>query len=208
MAFKAFDRTVSFAPGSADSKWVEGELARFALESLREAQAEGAASEQYLRTVNGRRNAPEASVRAPGPIVYTFDHVRDAAIYALEFLRVTAPKRTGRFSRSFIVIADGREVPPARIPMGARVLIVNTQPYARKIQVGAKGFESRRGFFDVARRRTQAQFRGLVKVRTIFVRLSDGYRLKRSAGRRRDSRAGSEINYPALELLSETIVAN
>ena len=98
---------------------------------------------------------------------------------------------------------------PARVKLGHTALIVNTQPYARKIQVGAKGFESRRGLFDVVRRRVQAEFRGLIKANVQFVRLSDGYRLRAGTrSRRRDRQRGSEINYPALQIVSQTVVVN
>ena len=52
-----------------------------------------------------------------------------------------------------IAVAAGREVSITRLPIGQTVTLVNTQPYARKIQVGAAGFESRRGLFDQAARR-------------------------------------------------------
>lgn len=208
MGLTAFNRTVSFAPGSSDTKWVEAELAKFAREELRAAIGAGEGSALHVKAVNGRLGVEEERVVAPGAIVYSFDWVRDATVFALEWLRVAAPKRTGRFSRSFVVIVDGREVPAARVPLGHTALIVDTQPYARKIQVGARGFESRRGFFDAAKRRVQAEFRGLVKVNVQFVRLSDGYRLRGHHGRRKDRAAGAEINYPALQIVSETVVAN
>ena len=69
MAFKAFDRVVSFAPGSADTKWIEGELARFAREALIEAQRAGEANNTYVRAVNGRAGVPEEVVRAPGALI-------------------------------------------------------------------------------------------------------------------------------------------
>lgn len=208
MGLKAFDRTVSFNPGSADTKWIEAELAKFARDELRAVQRDGSGSAQYLKAVNGRRGVPEESVIAPGAIVYSFDWLRQATGLALRYLKTTAPRRSGRYRRSFIVTADGREVAPERIALGSTVLIVNTQPYSRKIQIGFKGFESHRGLFDAAARRVRAEFRGLVKTRVTFVSLSGAYTLKRSAGRRKDRRAGSAINYPALEILSETIVVN
>lgn len=211
MGFKSFDRTVSFAPGSQDTRFIEAELAKFARQQLREAQAASEAPPRYLRAVNGRQNVPEESVVAPGAIIYSMDWMREAALRSLELLRLVAPKRTGRFSRSFILISDGREVTVDRIGLGQTTLIVNTQPYARKIQVGSKGFQSYRGLFDQARRKVQSEFRGLVYVQVRFVALSDGYRLKTTRqhrGRRKDMRAGVEVNYPALQLTSETIVRN
>lgn len=208
MGLTAFDRVVSFQPGSSDTKWIEAELASFARAELRAAQSAGEGSHLHLRAVNGRRNVPEEQVVAPGAIVYSFDWIRDATIFALAWLRAAAPKRSGRYSRSFIVIVDGREVHPGRIPLGRNSLIVNTQPYSRKIQVGAKGFESRRGLFDVARRQVQAEFRGLIKANVQFVALSGAYRLKAGHGRRKDRQRGAELNYPALQIVSQTLVVN
>jgi hypothetical protein len=151
---------------------------------------------------------PEFAVKAPGPIVYSFDWLRDASLYAAAWLKTAAPVKSGRFRRSFVAIADGRELPAEQIGFAREVMLVNTQPYARKIQVGAKGFESRRGLFDAAARRLRSEFRGLVAVRVTFVRLDTAYRLRRSAGRRKDRRAGSEVTYPALVLTSETVVVN
>lgn len=215
MAFKAFDRHVSFKPGTADTKWVEAELARFAKEELAAVLRTGEASPVYVRAVNGRTNVPEEAVKAPGAIVYSFDWLRDAAAFAEAWLRRAAPVKSGRYRRSFIVVADGREIPAEAVTHARAVQVVNTQPYSRKIQVGSKGFEARRGLFDQAARRVRAEFRGLVKARGVFVHLSDGYRLKRDDGRRGGGayarahyRQGSELTYPAIELTSETVAVN
>lgn len=206
MAFKAFDRVVSFAPGSNDAHWVEQELARFAREELAAAQRAGEASRHYTRAVNGQANLPEEAVRAPGPIVYSFGWLAEAAITGLTQLKARSPVRSGRYRRSFIAVADGREVPVEAIGLARKVELVNTQPYSRKIQVGAQGFETRRGLFDAAARALRREFRGLVRVRVVFVRLSNGYRLRRGRSRRGDRGAGGELNYPALELVSESVV--
>ena len=213
MSFKPFDRVVSFNPGSADQAWVEAELARFAKDSLAEAQREGAASPRYDRAVNGRLGAPEESVRVPGSIVYSFHWLEEAVVYALAFLQAAAPVRSGRYRRSFIVIADGREVPATDPALGrARMVqIVNTQPYSRKIEVGAKGFTAHRGLFEQkAKRAVNRRFPALVRAHVRFVELSDAYVLRRGSGNRRrgDRRAGVRLTYPALELVSETAVVN
>lgn len=208
MGFNAFERTVSFQPGSGDTKWLEAELARFAEEERRAATGEGAATDTYLRAVNGRLNAPANAVRAPGPIVYSFEWLSHAAAFGLAWLVAASPVKTGRYRRSFIVTADGRETKPEAIEFAREVRVVNVQPYSRKIQVGAKGFSARRGLFDAAARRVNREFRGLVKTRVVFVRLDSAYRLKAAHGRRRDRSAGSELTYPALEMKSETVVVN
>lgn len=208
MALSAFERTVSFKPGSPDTKWLEAELAAFAEAERRTATGEGAATPVYLRAVNGRLNAPANAVRAPGPIVYSFEWLADAASFGLIWLKAAAPVRTGRYRRSFIVTADGRETKPEAIGFAKAVQILNVQPYSRKIQVGAKGFSSRRGLFDAAARRVNREFRGLVKARVVFLRLDTAYRLKAGQGRRRDRQRGSEVTYPAIELKSDTVVVN
>lgn len=210
MSFKPFDRVVTIAPGSADDAWIAQQLAIAAKESLAEAQRADEANEIYVRAVNARQDVPEEQVKAPGAIVYGFDWTREASAYALAWLRAGAPRRTGRFARSFIVISQGREVAVEAIGLGAGALLVDTQPYARKIQVGAKGFTSYRGLFDKARVATLRQFKGLVGVRVKFVELAGGYRLRVGSGnrRRKDRRAGSYLTYPALEILSEQVVAH
>lgn len=208
MGFNAFERTVSFQPGSGDAKWLEAELAAFAESERRAATNEGAATEKYLRAVNGRLNVPANAVRAPGPIVYSFEWLGQAALFGLTWLKTASPVRTGRYRRSFIVVADGRETAPEAIGFAREVRIVNVQPYSRKIQVGAKGFTARRGLFDAAARRVNREFRGLIKARAVFVRLTGAYTLKAGQGRRRDRQRGSDLSYPAIELKSETVVVN
>lgn len=208
MGFTAFERTVSFAPGSGDAKWLEAELAAFAESERRAATNEGAATPVYLQAVNGRLGAPANAVRAPGPIVYSFEWLADATAFGLSWLRAAAPVRTGRYRRSFIVTADGRETKAEAIGFAREVSVVNVQPYSRKIQVGAKGFTARRGLFDAAARRVNREFRGLIKARVVFLRLSGAYQLKAAQGRRRDRQRGGDVTYPALQLKSETVVVN
>jgi hypothetical protein len=207
MAFKAFDRTVSFAAGTADTKWLEAELARFARAELAAAQRTGEASRLYAKAVNGRRGVAEEQVVAPGAIVYAFDWMREATALALVALKAAAPKRSGRYVRSFVAVVNGRAVAIERLALGSAVTLVNTQPYSRKIQVGSKGFESRRGLFDRAARRVNAEFRGLVKARATFVSLGGAYRLAKGSGRRRDRVRGAAVTYPAIELASETVTS-
>jgi len=224
MTFRGFQRDVSFAPGAAGERQISAGLAVFAREALLEAIREGAGTDLYIRAVNGRRGAPEASVTAPGPIVYRFDWVREATAAALAILRRQAPSRSGRYRQSFFVLADGREVPVAGIPLGAEVMVSNDQPYTRKIQVGSTGFESSRGLFEVARQHVLREYRGLVKVELRFVQLSGGYVLKGRRPRRRaaqsnrssafrggraylsqrqDTAAGQRLTYPALILRTQ-----
>lgn len=210
MSFKPFVRVITIAPGSADDAFIAQQLALAAKDALREAQSADEANATYVLAVNGRQGVAEDQVRTPGAIVYSFDWTREATTYALAWLRAAAPRRSGRYARSFIVVSEGREVDAGAIRLGAGALVIDTQPYSRKIQVGAKGFTSYRGLYDKARAATLREFRGLVSIRVKFVALSTPYHLKRGGGHRarKDRRPGAPINYPALQIFSEQVLAN
>lgn len=50
------------------------------------------------------------------------------------------PVKSGAFRKSWTILVDAKEwtQPAAKIPMGSTVWIVNTMPYARKIDVGGQ----------------------------------------------------------------------
>jgi len=221
MGFRGFERTVSFAPDSADSRALAAQLADFARDMLVDAQAAGEFPDLYVRAVNGRRGVTEDGVRVPGPIVYTADWVREAAAFAIDLWRRAAPVRRGRYRDSIFAFADGREVQPAAIPFGAEVFVVSDVSYARKIQVGAKGFEDVRGIADSVAAFTQAEFKGLIRTQVRFINLKGGARgypvpwvLKGDyvgPGRRRsygNQRAGSAVTYPAIRIDRATFGLN
>lgn len=204
-SFKSFDRVVTFEPGTEDTKWLEANLAQLAVAELRQAQARGEANSRYIRAINGRIGDPEQSVIAPGDIVYSFSWMNEAAQMARELLITFSPVRSGFYRNSFSFVANGIQVPLATIKHQKIVEVVNTQPYSRKIQVGANGFEEYRGLFDLAARRLRSQFKGVVEARAVFVRLSTAVRLKRGTrSKRLDRGAGAELTYPAIRLTNLT----
>jgi hypothetical protein len=213
MAFRSVQRSVSFGPDSQNGRALAAQLAEFAREVLEEAQAAGEFPDLYLRAVNGRRNLPEDAVRVPGPIVYTADWVRHAAAFAVRLWRTAAPVRRGRYRDSVFVLANGREVEPQAIPFGAEVFVVSDVPYARKIHVGAKGFEENRGIAEAVAGFVRAEYKQLVETQVRFLNLQGGARgyevpwilrndyiapgARRSYG---NQRAGSEVTYPAIRI--------
>jgi hypothetical protein len=204
MTFRGFQRTVSLQPDSTAGRDLSARLAALAKETLAEAQAAGEFPDLYVRAVNGRRNAPEETVRLPGPIVYTADWARRAAAVAIGQLQKRAPVLSGAYRNSFFVLADGVQVEPEAIPFGAEVYVTNDQPYARKVQVGVKGFKDTRGLFDDAAAATQRLFPGVIRCRAVFIRLAGGYRRKTADTSRRRARgrraADTEITYPAIRI--------
>ena len=112
--------------------------------------------------------------------------------------------KTKRFKQSWFVAVDGKRWAGEMraIPAGAEVMVVNDQPYSRKVEVGAirtSGFK----LVEDARQATLRRFPTMAVEKT-FVLLPGGYVLKsngrRVAGRRpnKSQRAGERLTYPAV----------
>lgn len=87
--------------------------------------------------VDGRAGAPLTSVRPDGEIVAEFDVFSDALAWIGAQLERHSPKRSGRYSRSHDLFADGREIPiGSQVPLAEEYVFINTLPYARKIEIG------------------------------------------------------------------------
>lgn len=164
----------------------------------------------YTRAVDGRLGAMEEEVNVPGRIVYAFSVWRPVLQFTFDILRRWSPRRSGRYQRSFVALLNWDEIDiMARgIPDNAEIIVVNTQPYSRKIHVGAMKMSVPPGLFETAKLEIQRQFRGVVRARVTFIQLKDGYVLKgrgarglnpRSARARRVA-AGQPMTYPAIAL--------
>lgn len=206
------DRHLFMATEGVSPKNLAKDLAAFARSSLRELINEGAASDRYDRFVNGRLGADEDSVIPPGPIYYRFHWWNEVVEYAMETLQQRSPMRKGRYKNSFAVMADGRYITDiARIPAWAEVTIVNTQPYARKIEVGHMKMSVPHGVVEDSMILIRRRFGNLVQMKKAMIKIPNGYILKgvftkgvRKASRtklRRDTQAGAEMTYPAIKMM-------
>lgn len=116
-------------------------LAAFASEQIDEARQtnrrSSGADAPYEVIVDGRLGAALSSVRPDGVIVANFDLISTALEWIGEQLILESPRLTGRFMRSWILLADGREIELGQaIPPAEDYAFVNTQPYSRKIDAG------------------------------------------------------------------------
>lgn len=193
---------------------------------------EGRASPAYTTTVDGVANADEELVRLDGGIVsYVFSSIAQAANWALSECQKRSPVRSGDFRRSWVILVDGQlwTQPPATIPGGSEVWIVNTSPYWRKIDTGGQKTRVDPQIIEAVRQAAQRRFQG-VRFGRLFKSLAGGrdvrggpvpYVLK-SAGtasglswsrktgwsrkhaahtsRRPDRQAGQQMLYPTLVL--------
>jgi len=224
--FQTFERDLKLATVGMEPRAIAAHLAAFAKSELAKVIASGAARSPYQTIVNGRVGAAEETVVPPGPIVYQFNggNLWPVVIgFALDYLKQRSPKDSGDYQNSFVVIANGRVrsgsyagvhrrallggqvTPTTDIPQSAKVIITNTRPYTRKIEMGAMRMSVPPGLFKDAESAVQGEFSEAVSVRTQFLRLHSGiapglpYLLKGSA-RRKDSRAGQPLTYPSLVL--------
>lgn len=220
-ALQFFDRELRLATAGLDPAQINAALAKYAKQALREAVAAGA-SPEYIRYVNGREGAVEESVKAPGPILYEFVNWPLIINAALAELDKRAPRKSGRYAASFVVMADQKVVSDYRgISPDAEVIIFNRQPYTRRIEAGANNSAGKR-HFDLSELAINRRFSGVFTARTMFLTIASGlvsgvpYILKgqyarlrnarianpakfnRSFPKRKDSQPGQPLTYPAI----------
>lgn len=197
----AFERELRLASVGLAPDVLRKQLAAFAKSELAKVQASGEAPKHYVRAVNGRVGAPEESVQLPGPIVYSFNVLPDVAEYALAFARERSPVKSGRFKRSWFVMVNGRETRNLEsIPLEAECILTNSQPYSRKLEVGAMHARVPPGIVEDTRQAVMRRFGNIVTAQKRFIPLSGAYVLRRE-NRRKDRTSGKQLLYPALVIL-------
>lgn len=227
--FEFFERDLRVATAGMEPEAINQAVAAFAKQELHRVIAEGIASPEYERYVNAVAGAPEEAYRAPGAIVYQFTNWPLVIRAALDELQKRAPRKSGRFAASFIVIAGGQIVSSFRtIPAEAEVIILNFQPYTRKAETGLLK-QPKRYVFDGTKRSLARRFSGVFRFETRFLNVASGvhpeipYILKGNvrvrtaaqnnrssafrAGRatlasRKDTAAGQPLTYPAIVINS------
>ncbi|GBR07492.1 hypothetical protein [Gluconobacter frateurii] len=185
-------------------------LARVAINARDTAVRRGDAPPHWTTNVDGRQGAPESSVRPDGFILYKFNVMGLAAKAALQLCKERSPVRSGRYRDSWVVVVEGKPWTDdvADVPEGKEVMIVNPQPYARKIDTGAMKMSVPPGIVEAVRQSIQRKF-PTVNAARAFVTVPSGlldnapYILRRN-GRAKDRTAGKAITYPALILTRRT----
>lgn len=172
----------------------------------------GRASAKYETFVDGRQGAPEDAVRGTGggSILYLFSYQAEAVVFALAFLRERSPAKSGKFRDSFFVSVDGRFIPSGQfsaksLQPGAEVIIGNTQPYNRKVDVQLVGrktlhFSTPAGLYDDCARALKRQFRGAIDARRVYsIQFPGQYQLK-NLGRykHKPGNRGGKVQSPAI----------
>lgn len=198
--FEGFERDLRLATAGMEPAAISAALAKYARVELAKAIAAGA-SPQYDRYVNGVAGLAEEAVVAPGSILYVFSNWPLVINAALAELLRRAPRRSGRYARSFVVVVGGRTVVTdfSKLRSDAEVVIFNLQPYTRKIETGYNG--PGRRHFDLSKVALNTRFKDVFKFEMKYVDVPGGisplapYLLKRTTKRRS---AGTPLTYPAL----------
>lgn len=180
-------------------------LADAARSMVRDLITDQRAVPDYVTYVDGRQGADEGAVRGDGSgtILYRFNYLGRAAAFALSFLQSRGPG--GKFAQSFYVGVDGRFIPaagfnPDSVPPTAEVVIGNTQPYSRRVDVQMDGntvlhFSVPAGMFADCVRAVRRPFGGVIKAKRVYsMRFPGQYMLRRGA------KAGQPVHSPAVVL--------
>ena len=207
--FQTFDKDLQLATAGIMPDQIRPELARYARKSVAEVIANKQASSSYEKYVSGRRGAEEETVSDPLVIYYEFSYWQEIIAFALDFLKRRSPVRTGRYQAKHEVMLGSQFISPdVDIAPDEEVTIVNTQAYARKIEVGFMKMSVERGVYQDARRAVMGRFGQAVDVRFQMVTIPGGYVLKgrfrrgfrqyARTGLKKDTAAGAIMTYPAL----------
>lgn len=203
--FEFFERDLRVATAGLEPDEINRQVAALAKAELARVIADGIATPNYTRIVNGVADIAEESYRAPGAIVYEFTNWDLVIKAALEELQKRSPRKSGRFASSFIVIVGGRTVVTdfTRIRPDAEIIITNFQPYVRKAEVGMLGVAERVLFAGTARAMAN-RFRGAFTFTSKFLDVPAGihsgmpYRLKGHGSHDHISRKSGVLSYPSI----------
>ena len=116
-------------------------LAAFAREHFIEAEAQNirvlGAAPDHDTFVDGRQGAALETVKPDGTILVEFHLLTDVIEFVDAQLILNSPVKSGTFMRSHVWFADDVEFDPAHPPVANSYVVLNAQPYARKLERGA-----------------------------------------------------------------------
>lgn len=194
-------------------------LAKTAREERDQLIKSGRASPTYRTFVDGTIDKSEDLVQpAPsGKIIYAFSGWRAITTAALKILVDNSPVLTGNYKKSFYLGIDGKFVPMEQFNADAigfdvkEVVIGNTQPYSRKVDVQLVGgkklnFSVPPLLFDNAVKELKSQFGRNFTIKRVYtmefpgqyvLRQEQYHKSGRNIGKPR-KRAGQLVESPAL----------
>lgn len=154
------------------------------------------------------RGAPIEAATAKSTIIIEFEYLREIALWIMETLRAKAVSRSGNYQSKFDLMVNGRPFDVMAIAHETReIVIVNTAPYARRLEIGKTKdgspfiiAVSKYEFTKKIAAQAQARFGNFARVRHTYVAIENPYKLVRAQGKRRDRQSGAEMLYPAIRV--------
>jgi hypothetical protein len=132
---------------------------------------------KFTVTVDGRLGAPLVSVRPNGVIFVEFQLVIDVLRYIQDQLERHSPVKSGRYRRSHLLFADGTQVvigaAAQQIVEADEYVFINSQPYARKLELGAST-QAPDGVYQAVATMAQARFGNVARIRFTYRALAAG----------------------------------
>ncbi len=177
-----------------------------ARDALRQATDGRIVQPHVTQVVDRNIGAPLETVKVPGVILFRLGVLEEVKIWGLDMAHRLSPVRSGRFRRNWIGVVDGRAHSSGPINPDATLYLVNIVPYARKIETrGATLLKVPAGIIDRLSDLLKAKYSRSFYIRPTFVNLPFAHVLTKDLlsprGKvRKDSMAGSQINYPAVKI--------
>jgi hypothetical protein len=153
-----------------------------------------------------RRGAPiEAAERQ---VIIEYGYLREVAQETLRALVARSPYQSGAYARSFVLLVAGQEVDTltAITHDTAEVVILNTSPYARRLEVGKRRdggpfvVQVKPRIVEETAILARRRFANVARLSFGYFDLANGYALRRSAGRAKARRKGAAIRYPGIRI--------
>jgi hypothetical protein len=208
-ALGAFRNTLTVAASGMgqDARKLLHHTARAERESvLRQQRQRAGIAPTDMVIADARRGAPiEAAERQ---VIIEYGYLREVAQETLRALVARSPRRSGTYARSFVILVGGAEVDTLEAIRHdtAEIVILNTSPYARRLEVGRRA-DGRPFVIQVKPRIVEetailarSRFGNMAKLSFGYFDLASGYTLRRSAGRARGRRSGAAIRYPGIRI--------
>lgn len=156
--------------------------------------------------VDGRAEAPLTSVNPDkGIIVFEFELVADVLRWIMQTLVDRSPIVSGAYRNSHMIFADGAAIRLTdTVPKAAEYVVLNAQPYARKIEIGKT--KSGRAFviqvepriYERTAKDAASRFGNIAKIRFGYsAPLGGATALESWASTTRQTRRGSSLSVEA-----------
>ena len=150
---------------------------------------------RFMRTVDARQGAREESVKPDGVITYVYPRLDAVVQYAMEVLFDMSPVLSGLYRSSHTLFVAGVAVPDLKTWDGeSEIVISNTTPYARKIELGIMKMRvpGSSRVYDMAEREVRARFGNVAQIYYTYRGIVGGGVVSGRAGNK------SDLRYPAL----------